>query len=345
MNDRERKINKFSKNWFARGGEKGDTQKFWLALLRDVLEIEEPENIIDFEKYVIIDDQKKYIDGYIARTKVLIEQKSFGKDLDKTYQQSDDENLTPLEQAERYADYLPFSEQPRWIITCNFSEFRIYDRLQMKNPTLYLSQGETYKPTIYKLQDFRYVYKNLKFLVDPIADELKPEIKISKAAANIIKVIYEAFEKNYSRLHIKDYKNFLDKLCTRLVFCFYAGDALIFNDNQFFKYIAKFATETERIEALQNIFDVLNTPEENRSQNLDNDLKNFPYVNGGLFGDKISLPAFNNIEGNFTETISLANIEDKLNWRKISPPIFGAMFESILNEETRREGGMYYTTP
>ncbi len=333
---------KFSLDWNGRGNEISDTQKFWLALLRDVLDVDQPENIIDFQKPIKIDGQTKWIDGYIARTKVLIEQKSFGEDLDKKFHQSDDEYLTPFEQGKRYADNMVDSERPRWIITCNFGEFNIFDLVEM-NSLEYRFGGEIYRPFNFKLAEIHFMCRRLKFLVDPNVTDVKPEVQISKAAANIVKIIYDDFKKSYARNKVADYKNFLDKLCTRLVFCFYAGHAQILDD-KFFKYLSKFEAE-QRLNALQKIFDVLNTPKEKRPENLDEDLKNFPYINGGLFAEKIPLPEYSKFDGDPTRSINAADNPDKFNWRKIDPTIFGALFESILNEEERRTGGMHYTMP
>ena len=332
MNEAELRIKNFSDDWQGRGYEKGDTQKFWLTLLRKVLGVEEPEKIIDFEKQVKVGEQTKFIDGYIARTKILIEQKKYGEDLSKG----------AFEQGKTYADNLPYSECPRWIITCNFDEFRIYDLVEMRSLE-YISGAEIYRPTTFKLAELRYFYPRLKFIVDPNVIDVKPEVKLSKDAAEIIKIIYEAFEKNYARAQVADYKSFLDKLCTRLVFCFYASYAQILDDNQFFGYLQSFGDKARQLEALQKIFEVLNTPGNLRG-NLDDALKKFPYVNGGLFDEKIPLPAFNKNVGSPLGTIFAANNDKILNWRKIDPPIFGAMFESILNDDTRRAGGMYYTS-
>ena len=333
---------KFAFDWNGHGNENGDTQKFWFALLRDVLDVDKPENIIDFQKPIKIGRQTKWIDGYIARTKILIEQKSFGEDLDKKFHQSDDEYLTPFEQGKRYADNMVDSEKPRWIITCNFSEFNIFDLVEM-NSLEYRFGGQIYRPFNFKLAEISYMCRRLKFLVDPNVTEVKPEVQISKAAANIVKIIYDDFKNNYTRNKVKGYKSFLDKLCTRLVFCFYASHAQILDD-KFFGYLLKFKA-AERLDALQKIFDVLSTPEDERPENLDEELKNFPYINGGLFAGKIPLPEFTKIEGDPTRSINAADNPDRFNWRKIDPTIFGALFESILNEEERRTGGMHYTMP
>ncbi|MBQ4403346.1 MAG: class I SAM-dependent DNA methyltransferase [Selenomonadaceae bacterium] len=314
----------FANDWYELGDEKSDTQKFWWTLLRDVFDIERPEKLIDFE----ISVPNGFIDAYIASTKVLIEQKSFGVDLSKKILQSDGKFLTPYEQAERYAQVL--SEKPRWIVTCNFSEFRIY-----KN-------GRD-EPTIIKLRDLRYQFPRLKFLIDPTADDSPPEEKISAEALAVIEKIYDAFAKNYERNKISDYEDALNKICTRLVFCLYAGDAQLFDANQFFNYLQSFS-DAERNFALQNLFNVLNTPE-NQRDDFDDALKSFPYVNGGLFDEKISLPEYNKNVGNPTAAIGAFNARKKFSWHEISPPIFGAMFESTFSKENRqRASGMFYTS-
>ena len=296
----------FYNDWCEGGGESGDYQIFWLTLLRDVFDVDRPERLIEFQKPV---EGGKHIDAFIARTKVLIEHKSFDKALDKPYRQSDGEYLTPFEQAMRYAKSL--NEPPRWIVTCNFNEFRIY-------------KPDRAEPTVIKLRDLRYQFPRLKFLIDPTADDSPPEEKISAEALDIISKIYDAFAKNYRHNKVADYEDALNKICTRLVFCLYAGDAHLFDANQFFNYLQSFS-DAERNVALQNLFDVLNTPPDARAD-FDDALRNFPYVNGGLFDEKIPLPAFNKSVGNPTAAIGTFNARKKFSWHEISPPVFGAMF-------------------
>lgn len=112
----------FAEYWQERGYEKGESQPFWLSLLRDVYGVEQPEKYITFEEQVKI-DHTSFIDGMIQSTHVLIEQKGKGKDLRKPIKQSDGSLLTPFQQAQRYSAVLPYSQRPRWIITCNFEEF------------------------------------------------------------------------------------------------------------------------------------------------------------------------------------------------------------------------------
>ena len=306
----------FSMDWYERGYEKGETQKFWLTLLQKILRVNNPDKIIEFELPV----PNGFIDAYFPATKVLIEQKSFDVPLDNEV----------FAQAQRYADALPDDKKPRWIITCNFAEFKIYKPSRLE-------------PTIIKLRDLRYHFQRLNFLINPNADDAPPDEKISKDALDIIEKIYNAFENNYKKNKITNYEDDLNKICTRLVFCLYAGDAHLFDANQFFNYLQSFNVD-QRNAALQNLFNVLNTPE-NQRDNFSADLKNFPYVNGGLFEEKISFPTFNKTVGNPTASIAVFNSRKKFSWHEISPPIFGAMFESTFSRENRqRASGMFYTS-
>ncbi|MBE8953506.1 MAG: class I SAM-dependent DNA methyltransferase [Quinella sp. 1Q7] len=323
-------VKEFVDDWYDGGGESGNYQKFWWTLLRDVFGVDKPERLIEFQKPV----GGWHIDAYIAETKVLIEHKSFGVDLSKKYPQSDEKLLTPYEQAKRYADALPAKDKPRWIVTCNFAEFHIYDR------TKNLFDAAT---TIIKLRDLRYQFERLKFLIDPAADTTPPAEKISKDALDVITKIYDTFAKNYQRNQVADFEDALNKICTRLVFCLYADDAKLFGDDKFFGYLQSFP-HTERNFALQRIFDVLNTPDDRR-QNFDDALKKFPYVNGGLFDEKIPLPEFNSRVDNPAESIGALNARKKFSWHEIDPPVFGAMFESTFSRAKRqRASGMFYTS-
>ena len=120
------KAENFYKYWLNRGDEKSDTQAFWSGLLRDILDIAQPEKFIEFEKRVEI-KHVNFIDAYIPSTGIIIEQKSRDINLDSPAKQSDGNFLTPYEQAARYYYFLPYSQRGRYIITCNFREIRIYD--------------------------------------------------------------------------------------------------------------------------------------------------------------------------------------------------------------------------
>ena len=331
MTENEKKIaaKEFAEYWEDKGYEKGESQKFWLSLLGEVLGVEHPAQFIQFENQVKLDNTS-FIDGTIPSTHVLIEQKSAGKDLRKGIRQSDGTFLTPFQQAKRYSSELPYSERPRWIITCNFQEFLIYD---MEKPT-----GEP--ETIY-LKDLPKEYYRLQFLIDTGSELIRKEMEISIKAGELVGVLYDEILKQYKNPDDENTLKSLNMLCVRLVFCLYAEDSGLFGDHlKFHNYLKGFAVKDVR-RAIIDLFKVLDTKIEDRDPYLDEDLASFPYVNGGLFADEnIEIPNFNEKIVN----LLLKNASEDFNWSEISPTIFGAVFESTLNPETRRSGGMHYTS-
>ena len=322
----------FAAYWKGKGYEKGESQPFWLSLLRDVYGVEHPEQFIQFEEQVHL-DHTSFIDGTIPATHVLIEQKGLGKDLNKPIKQSDGALLTPFEQAKRYILELPVSQHPRWVVTCNFSTFYVYD---MERP-----RGE---PEIIELANLEKEYYRLQFLVDAGNEHLKREMEVSIAAGEIVGLLYDAFYKQYANSESEHSLKSLNKLCVRLVFCLYAEDAGIFGHHgMFHDYLAAFDTRGMR-KALVELFRVLDTKPQDRDPYLQDDnpeLAAFPYVNGGLFSDEnIEIPPFTDEIRN----LLLNKASEDFNWAEISPTIFGAVFESTLNPETRRSGGMHYTS-
>lgn len=329
MKNQKKVIKEFVKYWQDKGYEKGESQSFWLSLLRDVLGVERPEQYITFEDQVKL-DHTSFIDGYINNTHVMIEQKGRNKDLNKAIKQSDGSYLTPFQQAKRYSAELPYSERPRWIVTSNFKEFHVYD---MEKP-----QGE---PEIIELKNLEKEYYRLEFLVKEGNEHLKKEMEISLAAGEIVGEIYDAFSKQYKDISNEKSSKSLNMLCVRLVFCLYAEDAEIFGKKgMFHDYLKDFSAKHMR-KALIDLFKVLDTPVEERDPYLDDELLAFPYVNGGLFEDEdIEIPKFTDE----IRELLLAKASDDFDWSEISPTIFGAVFESTLNPETRRSGGMHYTS-
>ncbi len=319
----------FAEYWSGKGYEKGESQPFWLSLLRDVFGIEHPEQYILFEEQVHL-DHTSFIDGFIPATHVLIEQKGAGKDLRKAIKQSDGSFLTPFQQAQRYSAHLPYSQRPRWIITCNFAEFLIYD---MEKPT-----GE---PESILLKDLEKEYYRLQFLVDANDENIKKEMEISIQAGNIVGALYDELLKQYINPESEETLKSLNQLCVRLVFCLYAEDAGVFGGhNKFHNYIQSFSARDTR-RALIDLFKILDTKPEDRDPYEDEALASFPYVNGGLFADEnIEIPQ---ITDSIRELL-LQKASEDFDWSGISPTIFGAVFESTLNPETRRSGGMHYTS-
>lgn len=331
MTDTEKRkaAKKFAEDWKYRGDEKSDSQSFWLSLCRDILGIAEPEKFIFFEERVKL-DHTSFIDGHIPSTHVLIEQKKRGLNLRAPIRQSDGTLLNPFQQAQRYSAALPYSQRPRWIITCNFEEFLIYD---MEKPT-----GE---PQSIMLKDLPKEYYRFAFLVEEKNELLHREEQISIQAGELVGKLYDAILKQYIHPDNKDSLHSLNILCVRLVFCLYAEDAGIFGEHlKFHNYIKSFDPRDVR-RALIDLFRVLDTKVEDRDPYMDERLATFPYVNGGLFADEsIEIP-------NFTQEIVhllLHNASEDFDWSQISPTIFGAVFESTLNPETRRSGGMHYTS-
>ena len=316
----------FAEFWADKGDEKQEAQRFWIQLLSEVLGIENPTKHIEFEKRVTL-THTSYIDAYIPSTKVLIEQKGSKIDLHKAAEQSDGAELTPYQQAKRYADEMPNSLRPHWIVVCNFQEFLVYD---LEKPSE--------EPQQIFLKDLRKEYYRLLFLADAKHDYLRREEELSLQAGALVGKLYDALIKQYIDPDEKSLRS-LNILCVRLVFCLYAEDAGLFATRTAFEdYLRSFAIENTR-DAVIKLFKALDTPLAQRDK-YDTKLQPFPYVNGGLFAaENIEIP-------NFTEEIIdvICNHCAPFDWADISPTIFGAVFESTLNPDTRRKGGMHYTS-
>ena len=330
MNEQAQKAKEFAEFWKDKGYEKGQSQSFWLQLLSEVYGVERPTEFIEFEDQVHIDKNTGFIDGYIPTTRVLIEQKSIDKDLRKAIKQSDGSLLTPFQQAKKYIAELPVSRHPKYVITCNFKSFLIYD---MENPN-----GE---PQEVLLENLPKEYYRLQFIVNKGNENLKKEMEVSIQAGEIVGKLYDEILPLYINPNDEKKKKSLNALCVRLVFCLYAEDAGLFGKHgMFHDYLNKFEADDLR-EALIELFKVLDTKIEDRDPYMKEDLAQFPYVNGGLFADEnIEVPR---LTQNVKELI-LSKASEEFDWNDISPTIFGAVFESTLNPETRRSGGMHYTS-
>ena len=334
MTDAQQKAaaKQFVKDWTGHGDEKQETQRFWIALLQNVFGVEQATNAIEFEVPVKL-GHTSFIDGYLKDTNVLIEQKGADIDLRKGYKQSDGSMLTPFQQARRYAGYLPHNMNPRWIVVCNFKEFHIHD-MNRPNDT----------PEVIALAELEKEYHRLQFLVDTGNERMQKEMQISLQAGELVGKLYDSLLKQYKNPSNPSSLKSLNMLCVRLVFCLYAEDAGIFGKHgMFHDYLQDIPASGVR-KALVELFRILDTKPENRDPYLADDnptLAAFPYVNGGLFADEnIEIPPF-------TEELKamlLSNASENFNWSEISPTIFGAVFESTLNPETRRSGGMHYTS-
>lgn len=329
---RKKAAKEFIYKWTGRGNEREDTQSFWIDLFQKVLLIENPTDYLEFEKKAEIDQGvTKYIDLYIPSVRVLVEQKSLGVALNRKYPQSDGKKLTPFEQARRYGRNLPLKERPRWIITSNFREIWIYDEDKPGSP-----------PEIIKLEDLEKDWTRLSFLVNKKDEHLERERRISVQAGEIVGKLYNTLLKEYNNPEDKETLESLNVLIVRLVFLLYAEDAGILERGQFLRFMEQFRENPGNFRReIQTLFDVLDTPKSRRDPYLEEDLMAFPYVNGGLFRTHgIEIPRLNE------EIIHLLLEEASggFDWSEISPTIFGALFESTINPEERRSGGMHYTS-
>ncbi|AKK03739.1 class I SAM-dependent DNA methyltransferase [Corynebacterium epidermidicanis] len=317
----------FAKTWKGRGNEKSDTQQFWLELLRDVIGMEDTTINVIFEAKT---SERGYIDVWIPDAKAFIEQKSIDVSLDKADIRQG-KTVTAFQQALNYANTMQFSQRPRYIITCNFDEFRVHD-LDKENAEInYLS---------FTLEELPNQLHLLDFLVDPQKNRAVREEKVSMVAGKLVGKLYDALRSQYLEPDTDESQHSLNVLCVRLVFCLFAEDAGLFNKNAFYDYLNGLRHDQVRT-ALIELFQVLNTPVEQRDPYLSDQLKAFPYVNGGLFAKDEQIPHFT------AEILDLLlhDVSEKTNWSEISPTIFGGVFESTLNPETRAKGGMHYTSP
>ncbi len=327
INANTNKLRKFLQDFSDFKGMKEESrgQDFWRTFIKDVLQ-QEPN--IEWEYPV---EGIGSIDVYIPLTKVIIEQKGPHKKLDIRYTQSSGDELTPFEQAKRYNDNLGTNKKANWIVTSNFREIWIYDIRDDAHP----------EPIKLELHELETQYPMLYFLVDPDFDKLIPQTDITTEAAKMMKAFYDELAGKY--MGDAQMLENINILCTRLVFCLYCEDTEVFGQrNMFFDYLHENSHRT--VLAIKELFDFFNLNDQQREESdpdykLNNPrLAQFPYVNGDLFKRKITIPP---LIGKTRDTLGeLAGLD----WSKINPTIFGSMFESTLNPETRHEGGMHYTS-
>ena len=331
-------MDEFISEWKNRGNEKSDSHQFWDAMFRTFWKILNPNELMKFEVPVQVGDSQCYIDVWIPKTRVIIEQKSRGRKLDKVEKQSDGSMLNPFGQAKRYDDHRKTSEKARWIITCNFDEFWIYN-LEADRPELHVRK--------IKLEELPERFGELDFLVDEKQSEIKTAEYVSASAGSLVKDFYDLFRDSVSTMTPAEIVS-LNKFCIRCVFCMYAEDSGIFERKSFLNYLKESRDKSlEDVKNdLANLFWRLNTKDLPK-RGIDPRLLKFPYVDGELFEGE-SLEILDRLDGNFDfrkMIDKLIDASEKNIWSKISPTIFGSIFESIMSENTRRGGGIHYTSP
>lgn len=333
MNPVQQKANakNFVERWLNEpGNEEEQSRSFWIQLLEEVLGIPNATHVLQFERKV----KGRKIDVFYEDMGILIEQKGRGISLDEASIRSKKAGAeTPYQQARWYADNLPFSIRPRWVVTCNFDEIRIYDQ-DKEDPDQFES---------ILLKDLAEEYHRLSFFADKKHSRIEREKQLSVQAGEIVGKLYAQLSAQYKNIETDEREQYsLNVLIVRLVFLLYAEDAeLLQRKDAFLDYMKQFESHQMR-SALINLFEVLDTPEDHRDPYMSEDLLAFPYVNGGLYSKDTDI-----VIPQFTDQIRLdllLEASQKFNWSKISPTIFGAVFESTLNPETRRAGGMHYTS-
>lgn len=322
------KIRSFVEYWkFQRGSEKGEDVKFWNMLLRDVLGMNDVEQRVAQQVPVQMKGTTKWLDFWIPETRVLIEHKSRGVNLDAP--QAGHGGKTPFQQALEYNQARGFSDKARWIVTSNFDEIWVYD---MDRPLD--------DPQKIRLVDLSREVSRLSFLVDTSVKSVRDKEKdISIKAGYIVGELYKALLARYAKPNSPVTLKALNRLCVRLVFLFYAEDADIFQKDAFWHLLNETPARFVR-DRLIKLMQTLDTPDSKRDQYLEQELKVFPYTNGGLFRGVLAadIPLIDD------EIRELLIRSSNFDWCDISPTIFGALFESTLNPATRRAGGMVYTS-
>ncbi len=298
----------FSKEWSGTSNEEADAKPF----LNDFFEVFgiTRKRVSTFEhKVKKLDDSNGYID-LLWKGTILIEMKSRGKNLDKAYQQ-----------AIEYTHGLKQHELPKYILVCDFETFKLYDLEENKNIEFKLND------LVNNVQHFGYIlgyHKNVYKEQDP---------------ANIKAA--ELMGKLHDRLKEIGYSGHpLEVYLVRILFILFAEDTTIFNKQHFQDYIEQRTNEdgSDLAARLQELFQVLNTPKDKRFKNLDEQLADFPYVNGKLFEEILPMASF---DKNMRQALLDCCYID---WSKISPAIFGSMFQSVMNPTERRNLGAHYTS-
>lgn len=322
----------FAKRWSGKTwSEDQFARTFWMDLLKSIYDIEyyDTSNVI-FEYRTSASGK---IDLWLRNLSTMVEMKSSGVDLDKP-EMRQGELKTPFKQVYDYAVSFPRREQPDYLITCNFDKFRVYSRKEHGDINLEDSGIE------FSLNDLGNKPEYLSFLVDPQNSRLYHEREISEAAGQLIGKLYDMLRDQYLDPDSEESKHSLNVLCVRLVFCLFCEDAGLFGEmDALYNFLKDVPASNIRLN-LQRLFHNLDLPKENRDK-YDDAIKVFPYINGGLFREEVEIP-------NFTDAIKeflLNELSQNVDWSKISPTIFGGIFESTLNPETRRKGGMHYTSP
>lgn len=326
----------FAKRWAGRGDENQETQLYWIDLFQNVLGLDDALERLRFEEPVMTDSGSKhagYIDVFIPSASALVEQKSLGVDLDKQ-ELRQNRMVTPAEQGRGYAVGLPLSQQPRYIITCNFSTIRVHDRERDA-----LCTGEPLLEIT--LEDLPKNVAALQFLKGSGEAPASVARAVSVEAGRIMGRIHAGIAGLYHDPDSEESHHALSVLCTRIMFLMFCEDAGLIEPGLFQSYVA--ANDASHLRrAFIDLFAWLDTDDDARKDEYPDELMaRFPYMDGGLFREKVPVPQL-------TESVRyeiLVSGCQEFDWSGVDPTVFGSIFEGALSHDTRRAGGMHYTTP
>lgn len=340
--DRRKDAEAFVRRWSGRGYEKGEASSFWIDLFQTVLGLDDAIERLQFEVPIktLASDSSGFIDVHIPSASTIVEMKSSGVDLAKK-EMRQGRMVTPAEQARDYANGFPYSLRPRYLIACNFEEMWVYDTA--RNP---LADKPLYR---IPLEDLPRQVDVLRFL----SGEAKPpEVlarEVSVEAGRIMGRLHEHAERAYGDTSKPSVQHTVSVLLTRLMFLMFAEDAGLLlsakkdgvRDNLAFRdYVRSWSPENLST-GLKVLFDWLDTKPEDRDPYASEKLRAFPYINGGLFREKIPIPT---LDEDFRHTLIVDGCQE-FDWSGVSPTVFGSIFEGALSPDHRRANGQHFTTP
>jgi hypothetical protein len=300
----------FSQEWKDAHYEKGDTQTFYNDFF-NVFGVSRRKVAIFERKVDLIDQNKRGFIDLLWPGVMLAEQKSAGKDLFKAQQQAFD-----------YIDGLKERDQPRYILTCDFQRFHLLDL-------------ETSRDLRFTLPELSKHVEAFAFIMGVQRRDFGTQAEVNIKAAELMGALHDALEKSGYTGHD------LERLLVRLLFCLFADDTGIFNEKDDFLYLIDQRSAEDGRDVgrwLTDLFDVLDTPDDKRQSTLDPELAKFPYVNGALFRERLRTPAF---DAKMRDDLITAA---RFDWGKVSPAIFGSLFQSVMEPAERRKKGAHYTT-
>ena len=298
----------FADEWTDARNERSEKQTFYNEFFA-IFDVQR-RSVARFEKHVSkLDNKSGFIDLFWPGH-LLAEHKSAGHSLEDA-----------REQAMGYFDALELHERPRYVLLCDFQNFALLD----------LDREEEWSFTLAELP--KHIHR-FAFIMGIQYHRFRDEDPVNIMASELAGKVHSLLEQgNYTGHH-------LERFLVRLVFCFFADDTGIFGRDSFLNFLEE-RTEDDGSDLgskLSYLFQILNTPADERSPDLDSALAQFPFVNGDLFAETLRIPTT-------TEEIRRSIIEAcKFDWSKVSPAIFGALFQSVMDPEERREQGAHYTT-